>query len=770
MYALYKKLLLVLFISLSFMNLSFAADSFVVKDIQVEGLERIDVGTVYNEIPVEVGQTFSIDDTASLVRALYKTGFFSDAKVYRDGNDLVIDVVERPSIGKIDVTGNEDISTEELKKALSDVGIADGLTFDASVLARVEQEMLQQYYARGKYGVNIKSTVKDLPRNRVAIDITISEGIAAKIRKITLVGNEAYSSDELLDEFTSTTPTWTTWITGDDQYSKEKLTGDLESLRSYYLDRGYMEFKIDSTQVSITPDKKDIYITINMTEGKQYKIKAIKLAGKLIVDEPTLRSLIHIAPGDLYSRRLVTDSASAIAERLGHDSYAFADVRPIPEIDEASDQVTLTFFVDPKNRVYVRHVNFHGNQGTEDEVLRREMRQMESAPIQTDKIQRSRTNLMLLGFFSEVNVETNPVPGEEDKVDVDVKVTEQSSGQLTGGVGYSQVDGVMFNLGVRQNNFLGTGNMTDFMFNRSTAFTSYRVGYNNPYYTVDGVSRGFDAYYQESDLEKIDISNYTRDAIGGTVTYGIPITEHDRFTVGFNLENTEIKTSNDHDTVSNEVLDFIEKEGNVYDEFKVRLGWIHNTLDRSIFPREGFVQTVNLDVATPVSDLMFYKVGSNSWWYFPVFNDYVLSFNADIAYGGGYGNLSELPFYENYFAGGIGSVRGFRANTLGPRDSEDYPLGGNLLVTGTTEFIFPTPFVSSESMRTSLFVDAGNVFDTYADHDGGSNTAGGVRVSAGATIQWMSPLGPFVFSLGKPLNAEDGDEEEIFQFTIGTMF
>jgi len=770
MYAIYKKLVLVLLISFSLLNPAWADESFVVQDIKVEGLERIDVGTVYNEIPVEVGQTFSTDETANLVRALYKTGFFTDVKVFRDGDVLVIEVVERPSIGKISVSGNEDISTEDLKTALEDVGIAEGLTFDASVLSRVEQEMLQQYYARGKYGVIIKTKVEDLPRNRVAIDINISEGIAARIRKITIVGNQAFPEDELVGLFTSTTPTFYTWITGDDQYSKEKLTGDLEVLRSFYLDRGYMEFKVDSTQVSITPDKKDIYITINVTEGKQYKIKEIKLAGKLIIEESVLRELIVIKPGDLYSRRLVTESASAITERLGHDSYAFAEVNPIPNVDENSDEVTLTFYIEPKNRVYVRHINFHGNQSTIDEVLRREMRQLESAPIETDKLQRSRTNLMLLGFFSEVNVETNPVPGEEDKVDVDVNVAEQAAGQLTGGVGYSQVDGIMFNLGVRQDNFLGTGKMTDFMFNRSSAFTSYRAGYNNPYYTVDGISRGFQAYYQESDLAEIDISNYTLDALGGTMTYGIPLSEYDRFTVGFNFENSEIKVSHDQASVSNEVLDFIAEHGSTYDDIMLQLGLVHNTLDRSIFPRDGFVQSFGFDVTVPGSDLMFYKASSNTWWYIPVFGDYILSLNADFGYGGGYGNLSELPFYENYFAGGIGSVRGFRQSSLGPVDSLDYALGGNLLVTGTMELIFPPPFIEAQSIRTSLFLDGGNVFDTYDDTEGGENTVGGLRFSAGATVQWMSPIGPFVFSLGKPLNLQEGDEEEIFQFTVGTMF
>jgi len=762
-------MLLASLISLSVANPVLAAETFVVKNIHVDGLERIDVGTVYNEIPVVVGQTFSTDDTATLIRALYKTGFFSDVQVARDGNALVINVVERPSIGKITLSGNKDLNTDDLTKALSDVGIADGRTFDASVLSRVEQELLQQYYARGKYGVIVKTTVKDLERNRVAIDITISEGIAAKIRKISIIGNHAFTQEELEENFTSTTPGWLTWLTNDDQYSKEKLTGDLETLRSHYLDQGYLEFKIDSTQVSITPDKKDIYITINITEGKQYRIKDIKLAGKLILDEKILHPLIKIKPGELFSRRLVTESSTAISDRLGHDSYAFAEVKPLHDVDEQNQLVSLTFFVEPKNRVYVRHVNFEGNENTTEEVLRREMRQMEGAPIQTDKVQRSRTNLMLLGFFSDVTVDTKPVPGKNDVVDVDVKVKEQPSGSINGGIGYSQVDGVMFNAGVRQNNFLGSGKMADFMFNHSSAFTQYRAGYNNPYYTVDGVSRGFDAYYQESDLEKIDITNYTRDAVGGTMTYGIPLSEYDRLNVAFNIENIKLKISHDLATVSDEVLDFINDDGDDFNFYKIRTSWVHNKLDRAVFPREGYVQTLGLEVATPISDFMFYKANSATSWFMPVYNEFILALSGDVAYGSGYGDDSRIPFFENFYAGGIGSVRGFRQNTLGPRDSLGDPLGGNVLITGTSEFIFPTPFISNNSLRTSLFVDAGNVYSTYSDDEGTSSNKS-LRFSTGTTIQWMSPIGPFVFSLAKALNAQSEDEEEIFQFTIGTMF
>jgi len=745
------------------------ADTFQVKDIEVKGLERIDVGTVFNEIPIAVGDDFSTDETQEIISALYKTGFFKDVSLNRDGNTLIIIVQERPTIGKITLTGNKDIKTEELEKGLKSVGIGEGLTYDESILSRVEQELEQQYYSRGKYGALITTKLTDLERNRVELDITISEGVAARIKQINIVGNHAFSEKDLLKQFTLTTPDWLSWLTKDDQYAKEKLQGDLESLRSYYLDRGYLEFDINSTQVSITPDKKDIYITINVTEGEQYTVTDITLEGELIIPREELETYIVIKRDELFSKRKVTFTSNAITERLGDEGYAFAKVNVIPKVNEETKQVSLTFLVDPGNRVYVRKVNFYGNNTTDQEVLRREMRQMESSWVDSGKIRQSRNNLQMLGFFKDVNIETKPVPGTKDLVDVDVIVEEQPSGQLTGGIGYSQVDGFLINAGISQNNFLGSGKLVNFVFNQSHTFTSYRVGYNNPYYTPDGISRGFDAYYQETNMEDANVTNYIRDAIGGTVSYGIPLTEDSRLTAGLNIEDTKIKTSSNPENVSEQVEDFIEQNGSNYLNYKLRTSWSYNTLDRAIFPTEGFVETLSGEITVPGSNLQFYKASSTTWYYMPVYKGLIFAFNGDLAYGDGYGGLEELPFYENFFAGGIGSVRGFLTNTLGPRDSLDEPLGGNFLVTGTFEAIFPTPFIETNTVRTSAFVDAGSVFNAGEGFEGGFND-GGLRVSTGVTVQWMSPIGPFVFSLAQPIVKEDGDEEELFQFTIGTIF
>jgi len=764
----YMKKCLVMALILSWSTSVWSADPFVVQDIRVDGLQRIDEGTVYNEIPVTVGQTFSTDNSETLIRALFKTGFFSDVHIARRGNTLIIQVVERPSIAKINVTGNEDIKTADLTTALQNVGIAEGRTFEESTLSKVEQELEQQYFSRGKYSAVIKSTVTNVDRNRVEIDINISEGVAAKIRQIHIVGNQAYSEETLIEQFASTTPGWFTWLSDSDQYSKERLKGDLENIRSYYLDRGYLNFDIDSTQVSITPDKKDIYITVNVTEGDKYTISDIKLSGDLIVPEAELMKLVRIKSGALFSRRLVTDTVTVLSNRLGNEGYAFAKVNSIPTINEEDKTVSINFFVDPGRRYYVRKINFHGNHTTTDEVLRREMRQMESAWVSNDKIERSRTNLLLLGFFSDVTMDTKPVPDSNDEVDVDVQVKEQPSGNITGGLGYSQVDGLLLNAGVRQNNFLGSGDMADISFSHSASYTAYRVGYNDPYYTVNGVSRGFDAYYVKTDAGEENISNYTRDSLGGSVRYGIPLTEHDRFNFAINPEQTRLTLSSDLTTVSGQVLDFVEEHGSDFNLLKLKGNWTHNELDRAVFPVSGWIESLSAVVAVPGSDLNFYTINSTSWWYIPLYeNKYILAFNADLGYGNGYGKDDALPFFENFYGGGIGSVRGYRGNTLGPRDSLGDPMGGNVLIAGTTELIFPTPFIEMPSIRTSWFVDGGNVYDTQS---GDSYGAGGLRFSSGLMVQWISPMGPFVFSIARALNVEEGDEEEAFQFTIGTMF
>lgn len=741
------------------------ADEFVVKDIQVVGLARIDVGTVYNDLPIKVGDVFNTLETADVIRTLYRTGFFSDINLARDGGVLIVTVVERPAIGYIKVTGNNDIDTEELLKALKDVGIAEGQTFDPSILERVEQEMEQQYFSYGKYGILINTEVKPLERNRVGIDITIVEGQAAKIRQINIVGNHAFEEDKLLDQIESTTPGWFTWLSGSDQYSKERLQGDLEVLSSFYFNQGYLDFKIESTQIAITPDKKDIYITINIYEGQQYFINDIEIVGETIVSETELRKFILVKEGELYSRRLVTESANAMATRIGNEGYAFAKVNPVPEIEKNTDQVKLVFFVDPGRRVYVRRINIIGNNVTRDEVVRQQVWQMESAWASSGLLERSRSNLLRTGYFEEVQIDTVPVPGTADQIDIDIEVKERMSGRLTGGLGYSQVDNLIFNAGIEQNNFLGSGKSVGLDYQQSTGYTRYRLSYNDPFHTIDGVSRGVDAYYQKIDEEDLNITNYTRDIIGGNWLYGIPLTPNQRLNAGIGYDNTLIKTADED--VSEQVEDFIEQYGDNFNSYKLLSGWSYNTLDRAVFPQEGFLQSFNLELAVPGSTLDYFKLRSNTQYYLPIFGDLIASYRLDLGYGDGYSNESTLPFYLNYFAGGIGSVRGYEINTLGPQDSLGNPIGGNILVTSSFELIFPTPFFSdNQSVRTSLFFDAGNVFTTEPNLE----NDGGLRLSVGPALQWLSPLGPLVFSLGLPLNEKDHDQPQIFQFTIGAMY
>jgi outer membrane protein insertion porin family len=742
-----------------------SADTFKISEVKVQGLQRLDVGTVYNDLPVRVGDTFNTDDSGLVIRDLFKSGFFSDVALARDGTVLI--VKERPTIGRLTIEGNKAIDTDDLMDGLENAGLAEGMTYVPSVLAQVEQELSEQYYSNGQYGLKITSEVTELPRNRVDIAITIDEGQAAKIRRINIVGNHAFSTSKLLKRFTLTTPNLMTWLNKNDQYSKQKLSGDLENLRSFYLDRGYMNFEITSTQVSLSPDMQDVLITVNIKEGDAYKISGFKFAGEIPVPEKDLRDLIILEPGELFSRKKLLATQNRMVQRLGDDGYAFAEVNPVPVVNEENKTVEITFYVNPKKKVYVRNINFHGNYLSKDEVLRREMRQFEGSLASTKKIQRSKNNLNLLGYYKNVEIDTVPVPGTDNEVDLEVSVEEQLSGQLTGGVGYSQVDGFVFNAGLKQDNFLGSGNMVDFLFNNSKSFTSYRVGYDNPFYTMDGVSRGFDAYYQETNMAEANISNYTRDQWGGDITYGIPLSEVDRINASLGYQNIEILTSNDPNDVSIQVSSFLEQYGSLYNDYLVTLGWSHNTLDRVVFPTRGLVQSISGSAAGPGSDLEYYKLMSSTRYYLSVFGQdkATMSFRGVAAYGNGYGDVDELPFFENFFAGGTGSVRGYADNSLGPRDSLDRPLGGNFKLTGTAELIFPIPFVEIDSIRLSVFSDGGNVYNTQENVD-----LGELRYSAGMAITWISPMGPFVFSVAAPLNKKDGDETQIFQFNLGNVF
>jgi outer membrane protein insertion porin family len=760
-----KKSLYILSILLLGLELVFAAQEFIIEDIRLEGLERITPGTVFNYLPMKVGEKFDDTRSGEAVRALFKTGFFDDVRLERDGNILVFIFKERPAIGSVSFTGNSDIETDELLTNLRQIGFAEGRAFDQSQLDMVEQELRRQYFSLGKYGVKIESSVTPLDENRVGIVIDVSEGIAAKIRQINIVGNKDFKEKRLLKQFKLSTPTMFSFFTKVDQYSRQKLSADLESLRSFYLDHGYVNFNIDSTQVSITPDKKDIYITINISEGEPYTISEVKLAGELIVPEEELFDLVTINTGNLFSRKDITDSSTQLTDRMGDEGYAFANVNSIPEIDEEDKTVALTFFIDPGKRVYVRRINFSGNSKTRDEVLRREMRLQEGGWISTIKVQRGKVRLNRLGYFKDVNVETPAVPGTTDQVDVNYTVEENPSGNLLAGVGFSQTAGITFQTSVTQDNFLGSGKRVSFSFNNSDVNRRFVLGYLNPYYTVDGVSRGFDAFYRETDAGDANITVFDSTEYGGAVGFGLPVTEFNHVSVALEYARTEIDARRN---VASQVTDFITEQGDLFDILRLSGAFSYDTRNKAIFPDKGLWHRIRAEVALPgIGDsLEFYKLEYKTQWIHSIFQDYILSLRGQIGYGDGIIDTEELPFFENFYAGGPRTVRGYKENTLGPLDSTGNPLGGNLKLVGNAEVILPVPYFKDiKSVRMSAFIDGGNVYGIDDDFD-----IGELRYSTGVSGIWISPFGQLSASIAIPIADQDEDDTQTFQFTFGSNF
>ena len=769
-----------------------AIEPFTIEDIQVDGLQRISAGTVFNYLPLRVGDR--VDDLAvsKSIRELYKTGFFKDVRLEQEGNKLIVFVIERPAIADIEFDGNKDIDTEELTKALKQIGFAEGRVYDKSTLQRVVAELKRQYYARGKYAVRIDTVVTPLERNRVGIKVKVSEGQVTIIHKINIVGNEVFDTETLLDEMELTTPTLFSFYTKTDQYSKQKLAGDLESLRSFYLDRGYINFKIDSTQVAITPDKKHIYITINITEGEKYTIKEVKLAGDLIVEPKEIFPVVKIQKGQFFSRKNITETSEAIVDLLGKAGYAFSNVNPIPQVDDKTKEVTLTFFVDPGNRVYVRRVNIIGNTNTADEVIRREMRQFESSWISTTNVERSKARLKRLGFFKEVSVETPPVPGSPDLVDVIYKVEEQSTGSINAGAGFSQSQGLIFNFSITQDNFLGTGNRYSLAANTSKANTIYSISVTDPYFTDDGISRTLRFNLRNTDLAKENLSNYATDNISFGTGFGVPINEFDRIGFGIDFENTKIDLpsikQNDQgqyfmDT-SLDILEFVFNEGDDFSVLRLSANWSHDSRNKAIFPTRGALQRLSGDVSVPGSDSQFYHINYVQQRFFPLTRTTTLMLKGNIGYADTYGG-GLFPPFEKYYAGGMRDIRGYKSNTLGPKDDQSRtfnnfngsgkdvvhfashdPLGGQFKLIGNAEIILPVPFVKdSSAYRLSGFVDMGNVFADTGDFD-----VSEIRYTTGIAGAWMSPFGLLRVSIAAPLNEKSGDDTETFQFSFGQTY
>ncbi len=840
--------------------------TFIVSDIRVEGLQRISPGSVFAAMPLAVGDLVNQDALRAAARSLFTTGNFDDIRIGRDGNVLVIVVAERPSISEINIEGNKAIETEALLEGLKGAGLSVGQVFQRSTLEGMQLELQRQYVQQGRYDANIETEVLPEPRNRVAINIEVDEGTVAAIKHINIVGNEVYDDEELTDLFALKTTGWFSFFTNDDKYSREKLTGDLETLTSWYMDRGYLQFNIDSTQVSVSPDKREVFITANVTEGEKFTVGEVGLSGDLVLDEEDLRRYILVSEGQTFSQQLVTSTEEFMTRRLGNEGYNFAKVSGIPEINEDDQTVALKFFVDPGKRTYVRRISFQGNQKTADEVLRREMRQMESAPASQSSIEQSRIRLERLGYFSKASVETPEVPGHDDLIDVDFTVEEQSSGSIGASFGYAQDAGFIFGLNLQQNNFLGTGRQVGIGLNSSRYQDLYSFSYTNPYYTEDGVSRGFSLYYRATDLSEINVARYTTDTIGSTLNFGYPISETQRLGFSFGVSNTEIQAGRfavqeikgsprlvegvDNYYVSTRLEDgsysgpeelrpiselsdsaltfpeqpgFLDLYGDEFLNWTASASWNQSTLNRGILANRGASQSVVFEVAVPGSDTEFYKLTYRGEIFFPIYNEWTLRLRTELGYGDGYGNADQLPFYEHFYAGGFGSVRGFESNTLGPRstppelysvnqpvtevdedgnpvrrggedgrqfgylldpetgklvvntlDDDPDPFGGNVVVEGSAELLFPLPFIKDRSkLRSAFFVDAGNVFNTNCarnqincfDVD-----ASELRYSAGIGVTWITGFGPMTFSLAKPLNASEDDEEEVFQFSLGRGF
>ena len=746
-----------------FAHAALAFEPFTVKDIRVEGVQRTDAGTVFNYLPIKVGDRVDDEKASQAVKALYATGFFRDVRLEVENDVLVVIVQERPTISQIDIVGAKEFDKDTLKKALKDIGVAESRIFDRSALDRAEQEMKRQYIGRGYYAVQVTTTVTPQERNRVAVNFTVEEGDVAKIAKINIVGAQAFSESTLISQMQLTTPGWLTWYTKNDQYSKQKLQADLETLRSYYTNRGYLEFSVDSTQVSITPDKEDIYITLNITEGPKYTISDVRLAGELLLPEAEFLRLVQVKPGDVYSREKLTASAKAVSDRLGSDGYAFANVNAVPEIDREKRQAAFTFYIDPGRRVYIRRINISGNAKTRDEVIRRELRQLEGAWYDSTRIERSKVRITRLNFFEEVNLETPAVPGSPDQVDIDVTVTEKATGNLLAGVGYSSADGVVLSGSVSQNNVFGTGNSLTASINTSKVARTIAVTYVEPYWTPDGVSRTIELYDKNIDPSSLPIAQYSSTTYGAAIGFGVPITETDAINIGVRYEHTKLSL---FDNSPPAYVAFVKEFGSITNSYILSVGWARDTRDSILFPSRGLLQSAFAELGLPLGNLEYYKLNYLLQWFTPLPANLVAMLRGDFGYGGGL-NDKPLPFFKAYYAGGVGSVRGYETSSLGPQDAFGNVLGGRRKIVGNAELFFPVPGTKAieQAVRLSLFADAGQIYDAGRQPEFES-----FRYSAGAGLAWNSPVGPLKFSYGYPLNKKPGDRVQHLQFQLGTVF
>jgi len=765
------------------------ADSFTVSEIKIEGLQRLPDGTLLNYLPIVVGDPVDDNQITYAISELYKTGFFADVKFFRDDDVLVIRVKERPSISDVKFSGNSDVDDDALKGALLEIGVTRGQIYNRSLLEKLTLELERVYFSQGKYGVKIASEVTDLDQNRVDIEMTISEGQVALIKHINIVGNDVYDDDDLLDELDSGVPSAWALFSSIDEYSKPKLNGDLEKIRSYYLDRGYIRFSIESTQVSLTPDKQDIYITINVSEGSRYKISSSDLTGELVVNRQTMESQILTRQGMYFSRSLLTTSKKRLENQMGRIGYAFSEVKVTPVIDDVDKKVALTYHAIPGEKVYVRRINIHGNDSTQDQVFRREMRLMEGSVLASDLLERSKTRIQRLPFVESINLTTTPVPGASNQVDIKAEIVEKLAGSFNIGAGFSQTQGLLFNIGLTQENLFGTGKRLSLNINTDRANTIYSAAYTNPYYTIDGISRTVSVSFRERDAAEEQINNYQTNSGDLAINYGVPLSEFNTLGLGYGLSYIKILPSSVNPSA--DVAKFLEDNNgqSSFTSLTLNASFSHDTRNRTVFASAGSQQTFGMNMTFPGSDLEYYKASYITNTYIGVTSATTLLLRSNLAYGDGYGDTESLPFYERYFAGGIRTVRGYESNSLGPRDPEsDFAVGGNMRVTAGADYIFPIPFIEKppSSVRLSAFVDIGNVFlNNFNTFDAPLGTNGfqadQLRSAYGLSLVWISPIGPLRFSYAETINAvpgttdEDGvyirgDDLRSFQFSIGSFF
>jgi len=743
-----------------------ATATFVVQDIKIEGLQRVEPGSVFAYLPIKQGDTFTGDKASESIRALYATGFFNDVRIATQGNVVIVQVHERPAIATTDFTGTKEFNKDNLTKALRAVGLAPGRYYDKALVEKSEQELKRQYLTRGYYAAEVTTTVTPVDANRVSILFAVAEGPSAKIRQINFIGNKTFSTSTLRDEMQLSTPNWFSWYTRNDLYAKEKLTGDLENVRSYYLNRGYLEFNIESTQVSISPDKKDMYLTVTLHEGEPYTVSGIKFSGNLLDREAEFQKLLEIKSGDHFSAEKLQQSTRAIVDKLGEYGYAFATVNAQPDIDQAKHLVSLTLAIDPSRRVYVRRINIVGNTRTRDEVVRREMRQLESSWFDSSRLALSKDRINRLGYFTEVDVTTAPVDGTNDQVDVSVEVAEKPTGAVTLGAGFSSTDKVMLSAGVSQDNVFGSGTSLSVNINTAKSYRTLSVMQVDPYFTVDGIKRITDLYYRTyQPLYYTSDSSFRIVTAGGNLKFGIPFSEVDTVYLGAGFEQNRLDTN---DQTPESYRAYVQEFGRISNNVPLTFGWARDARDSALIPSRGYYTQVNAEYGVPVGSTQYYKMDVQAQYYYSFSRGFILGLNLQGGYGNGIGK--PYPIFKNYYSGGIGSVRGYEPNSLGPRDIKtDDPIGGSKMVVGNVELTFPLPGTGYDrTLRVFTFLDGGNVWGNAPG--GASIGANGLRYGYGVGLAWISPIGPLKLSLGFPLQKHDGDHYQKFQFQIGTAF